>query len=313
MADPIPRHAEATKATLDRGPVRRPGLDLRAQARRHPLPRVPRRRHASRSRSRNDLSLNEPLSRGRRGARGSSRQALRRRRRGGRRSAAADELRARCSSAGTTARSRSSSTCSTCCTSTARTCRAARCASARRLLRDALAFDDPLRFTPPPQPRRRGVLPRGVPQGLGGGDRQARRRAVHARPLARLAEVQVLGRAGVRDRRLHRAEGQPHRLRRAAGRLLRRRRAPLRGQGRHRLRRARRCATSRSGSPRSQQRRLAVRRRAAASARATGSSRSSSPRSASPSGRATAGCAIRASSGLRDDKAARDVVRERPS
>ena len=47
-----------------------------------------------------------------------------------------------------------------------------------------------------PQPRRRGLLPRGVREGLGGADRQARRRALHARPLARLAQVQVLGRAG---------------------------------------------------------------------------------------------------------------------
>ena len=96
---------------------------------------------------------------------------------------------------------------------------------------------------PAPQPRRRGAVPRGVPQGLGGADRQARRLAVRARALARLAQVQVLGRAGARDRRLHRAARQPHRPRRAAARLLRGRAAALRRQGRHRLHARGRCAS----------------------------------------------------------------------
>ncbi len=45
------------------------------------------------------------------------------------------------------------------------------------------------------------------------------------------------GRAGARHRRLHRTPRDARGLRRAARRLLRRRRPPLRGQGRHRLRR----------------------------------------------------------------------------
>ena len=88
---------------------------------------------------------------------------------------------------------------------------------------------------PAPQPRRRGALPRGLPQGLGGRHRQARRLAVHVRALAGLAQVQVLGRAGARHRRLHRPPRQPHRPRRAAPRPLRGRPPALRRQGRHRL------------------------------------------------------------------------------
>src|SRR6266498_5560872 len=42
-----------------------------------------------------------------------------------------------------------------------------------------------------PQHRGRGAVPGRLPQGLGGPDRQARRRAVPARPLGGLAEAQV--------------------------------------------------------------------------------------------------------------------------
>ena len=92
---------------------------------------------------------------------------------------------------------------------------------------------------PPPQRRaRRGAVPRGLREGPRGSDREARRQPLpERRPLARLAQAEVPRRAGARDRRLHRAEGLPHRVRRAARGLLRRRRdAPLRRQGRHRLR-----------------------------------------------------------------------------
>ena len=88
-----------------------------------------------------------------------------------------------------------------------------------------------------PQRRRRGVLRRGVPARLGGPDRQARRQHLLVAALGRLAEVQVRARAGARRRRLHRAARLAHALRRAAARRLRRRRrAALRGQGRHRVR-----------------------------------------------------------------------------
>ena len=143
---------------------------------------------------------------------------------------------------------------------------------------------------------RRGVLRRGLPEGLGGAHRQARGRPVHARALARLAQVQVLGRAGARDRRLHRAARQPDRSRRAAARLLRRWRAALRRQGRDRVHardaaRARRplAPLRRDASPFADE----VRERDGDVGRAA----SSSPRSASASGPATGACAIRASWG----------------
>ena len=52
----------------------------------------------------------------------------------------------------------------------------------KRLLRDALDFGGPLRLTPHRNERRRGVLRGGLPQGLGGADRQAGGQPVHARP-----------------------------------------------------------------------------------------------------------------------------------
>ena len=89
-----------------------------------------------------------------------------------------------------------------------------------------------------PAPQREGgeVLPRSLPQRLGGADRQARRLALRALALERLAEAEVLLRAGAGDRRLHPAERLARALRRPAGRLQRRRRPSLRGQSRDRLR-----------------------------------------------------------------------------
>ena len=86
-----------------------------------------------------------------------------------------------------------------------------------------------------PQPRRRGALRGGLPQGLGGPDRQAGRQPLHERALARLAEVQVRPLPGDGDRRLHPAEGLARGAGGAAARLPRRRRLPLRRQGGHRL------------------------------------------------------------------------------
>ena len=163
-------------------------------------------------------------------------------------------------------------------------------------LREALRFGDGVvRWTPYRRAHEgERLLSRGVPQPLGGPDRQARRQPVRRQAHARLAEVEVLGRAGARHRRLHRAARVARGLRRAARRLLRRRRPALRGQGRHRLRRAR-AAHARRAHGRARAARLALRRRRPA-LRATprGSSPSSSPRSPSPSGRATGACAIRA-------------------
>ena len=114
--------------------------------------------------------------------------------------------------------------------------------------------------------------------------------------LARLAQVQVLHRAGARDRGLHGAARQRAGAGRAAARLLRARPAALRGQGRDRLRSRARCAiwpAARAAAPR----RLAVRRRRTARAAPPGWSRGWWRRSASANGRATVACAIPASSG----------------
>ena len=113
----------------------------------------------------------------------------------------------------------------------------------KALLRRALGFHGPVRLTPHRNRDGEAALPRGLPQGLGGPDRQARRLALRARALARLAEVQVLGRAGARDRRLHRSARQPHGPRRAPARALRGRAPALRRQGGHRLHAGRRCTT----------------------------------------------------------------------
>ena len=126
-----------------------------------------------------------------------------------------------------------------------------------------------------------------------------------------LAEVQVRARPGARDRRLHGAEGLAHRVRRAAARLLRRRRVPLRRQGRDRLRprdaarprrpaaRARAATTRRSPTP-----------GRSASAASPGSSPSSSPRSAFTEWTGAGRLRHPRFLGLRDDKAAGEVVRE---
>ena len=95
----------------------------------------------------------------------------------------------------------------------------------KALLRDALRWRGPRAPDRPPQRGRRRPLPGGVPQGLGGAHRQARRRALPARALPRLAEAEVRRRPGDGGRRLDGAARQPDRPRGAADRRLRRRRA----------------------------------------------------------------------------------------
>ena len=178
--------------------------------------------------SRNDLRAERPLSRAGRGARPAS--AATRFVVDGEVVAfdgGADQLRG-LAAARAAGRERSSSTCSTCSGSTATTCARCRCASASGCCATRSSFEGPLRLTPHRNARRRGVLRGGLPQGLGGPDRQAGRQPVHARALARLAEVQVRAGPGAGDRRLHRPEGLARGVRRAAARLLRRRRAALR-------------------------------------------------------------------------------------
>ncbi len=149
-----------------------------------------------------------------------------------------------------------------------------------------------------PQRGGRGALRGGVPEGLGGRGRQARRQPVPRDALQGLAEVQVRARPGARDRRVHGAEGLAHRVRRAAARLPRRRGVPLRRQGRDRLR-PRDAARPRRADARARPRRPAVhRRRADPRARHhLGRARARRPGRRSPSGPGPDACATRASSG----------------
>ena len=152
-----------------------------------------------------------------------------------------------------------------------------------------------------------------LPRRLGRRHRQAARLALRASPLAALAEDEMRGVAGAGGRRIHRSAGRARRSRRAARRLLRGRRLRLRRKGRHR-----------------------VRHQAAAATCARGSTRSRSRRRRSPRPPACRACARTGSRpeivvqvafiewtvhgklrhprllGVRDDKAAREVVRETP-
>ena len=160
-----------------------------------------------------------------------------------------------------------------------------------------------------PRRQRRRALRGGVPARLGGPDRQARRQSLHGQALQGLAEGQVRLRAGAGRRRLHRAEGQPHRLRRAAARRLRGRRPRLRRQGRDGLR----PGDDRRPGGADGAARASLAPRSPATCRACarpGWSRSSSRRSASRSGRADGRLRHPRFIGLREDKPAREVVRE---
>ncbi len=160
---------------------------------------------------------------------------------------------------------------------------------------------------------RRQALGARLPFGLGGRDRQAPRLALRAPPIEALAEDEVRGLAGAGRRRLHRSAGRPRRLRRAAGRLLRGIGPRVRRQDRHWLRH--RAAAHAAGPARS-----ACRRRLRRSPRA-------------PACRKLRVHWVRPEIvvqvaftewtpydklrhprllGLREDKAAADVVRERP-
>src|SRR5207237_2913723 len=84
--------------------------------------------------------------------------------------------------------------------------------------------------------RRRGALRGGLPEGLGGPDREARGQHLHERTLTRLAQAEVRGGAGARGGRLHGTEGIARGARRAARRVLRGRAASVRGEGGHGVR-----------------------------------------------------------------------------
>ena len=160
----------------------------------------------------------------------------------------------------------------------------------------------------------RSCSARPAEKGLEGSDRQARRQPLpERRPLARLAQAQVPRRAGARDRRLHGAEGLAHGLRRAARRLLRGRRtlryAGKVGTGFDHAHAARRSATRMRELERDES---AVRRRSSRSRAGTHWVR---PELVAQIGFAewTRDGRLRHPRylGLRDDKPARDVVRER--
>ena len=107
--------------------------------------------------------------------------------------------------------------------------------SRKALLRRALGFHGPVRLTPHRNRDGEALFREACRKGWEGLIAKRADRPVRARALARLAEVQVLGRAGARDRRLHRPARQPHRPRRAPARPLRGQAPALCGQGRHRL------------------------------------------------------------------------------
>ena len=133
--------------------------------------------------------------------------------------------------------SRSSCTCSTACSTRASISPACRCSTGRRCCATwcgttARSASRPIRTTGSAAMYRDACA-----KGAEGIIAKRAESPVRERPVHRLAQDQVRASAGARDRRLHRAPGLPRAPRRAAGRLLRRRgRAPVRGQGRHRLR-----------------------------------------------------------------------------
>ena len=152
--------------------------------------------------SRNDLSLNGRYPEVAEALGAQEPAALRRRRRGRGLRRRADELRA-ARPARATGACRFLLRRSTCCGWTATTCARCPLRARKALLRDALDVRRPAALHAAPQRRRRGVLRRGLPQGLGGADRQAGRQPVHRHALAGLAQAQVRAGPGARDRRLH--------------------------------------------------------------------------------------------------------------
>ena len=184
----------------------------------------------------------------------------------------------------------------------------------KALLRDALSFDEgPLRLTAYRNEAGEAMFEEACRKGWEGVIAKRADSVYTAVALARLAEVQVRAGPGARDRRLHRAPRLARGVRRAARGRLRRRRARCAtpgkvGTGFDRATAARRwargCARCAARSRRSPTPR--------ASATRPGSSRRSSPRSGSRNGRRAGRLRHPRFLGLRDDKAARSVVREAP-
>ena len=287
----VPRWFEPMKAVLAGQALLRSRLDLRAQARRHPLHGHPRRRRGAAALAHATLAR-RPLSGDRRGARGRPVRALRRRR-GGRGFRERDHqllpppargherrgglpVRLRRRAPGRRGHRRAAAA------------RAQGAAAEHARVRGARPLQ------PAPQRAGRGDVPRGLPQGPRGGHRQARRppyRHGRSRDWLKLkcSHEQELVVGGFTA---------PQGSRTEFGALLvgyyERRQAALRRQGRHRLRpRAR--SRELGGAPARAREWTLPRSTTSSRCRAarTGHGRSSWRRSASPSGRATAACATR--------------------
>ena len=310
---PAPTGRRRDEGRPHRRALQRPGLDLRAQARRHPLHRDPGRaaraaalaQRPARSTRRYPEVVDGARGRGaRRGSRSTARSS---------RSTARRRASPGSPSAGTTTspvflyvvRHRSGST--------ARTSARCRCARASGCSAPRSPSHDGVRLHAVPQRRRaRRYFAEACRKGWEGADRQARRQRRTARRARKdWLKFKCEHGPGARDRRVHGAEGLAHGVRRAAARLLRRRRVPLRGQGRDRLRPRDAARPRRRGCARSP----ATTRRSptpsrSASAASPGWSPSSSPRSAFTEWTRAGRLRHPRFLGLRDDKAAGEVVRE---
>ena len=95
----------------------------------------------------------------------------------------------------------------------------------KTLLRDAIGFEDPLRFTPHRNETGEEFLREACAKGWEGLIAKRANAPYRGRAVVGLAEVQMRRRPGARDRRLQRAARQPQGLWRPAARLLRRSRA----------------------------------------------------------------------------------------
>ena len=201
-----PDHRLGDEGGAHAGALQRPGLDLRAQARRHPLHRDPRRRRRAAALAQRPAAQ-RPLPGRRRRPRGGRLHALRDRRRGRRLRGHPDLL---------PGLGRKDASIFYYVFDIlwldGEDVRDLPAARAQGPAQGCSDFENPRPAHGPPQRGGRGDVRRGVRQRLGGRDRQARRQHLHRQALARLAQVQVRAGPGARDRRLHR----PARLARAS-------------------------------------------------------------------------------------------------
>src|SRR5262249_19674517 len=104
-------------------------------------------------------------------------------------------------------------------------------AERKRLLREAVAWSDRVRWTEFREGGGQGAVPAGLPPGRGGMHRETAHQSVRRPPRTGLGEGQVLGPAGVRHRRLHRPAALPRGAGGAPRRVLRGRPPGVRRQG----------------------------------------------------------------------------------